>query len=292
LAAYQVQNYTSFEYDSALRSQCNQIYSNCYSKLSSCLTTLKINCPSIINGLVEPLNKELLFNATVNIDGNKMGLAHVPFKFDLNLGSMAEKKVLSDNDGNFSNKVRSVLPKESLFSIRVTAILNETFATFLKQNNLLALTLCENIIITNGFNFTKKQVYVFIQTDEQSFGKPQSPKLIAPFFKEICLKQGLLITDNKSEANFIIKSMSTTTNNGESFEMRVVANNTEIQIIDKKTNQLVYSKQLLNVKGLKKDNLAANLDSYNKVIYKIRDEVQQEIWLSMGLTLSPVDEGE
>ncbi|MFZ4798238.1 MAG: LPP20 family lipoprotein [Bacteroidia bacterium] len=284
LAAYQVQNFTSFEFDAGLRNQCNQIYSDCYSKLSKGLTSIAIQSNSFQNGLLEPLNKELIFNTSITVNEKKIRLANVHFKFNINAGSMNEQNVISDNEGNLSNKVNNILPKETNFSVRITSNFKETFATFAKQNNLLALTLCENITTSSAFSFTKKQVLVFIQTNEQSFSKTQSPKLIEAYIKELILKQGLFLTKEKIESQFIIKVASNTNNLGESFELKVVGNNTEIEVLETKLNKLIYSKQLLNVKGLKKDLSAANIDSYNKVIYKIKEEVQQEIWQSMGLT--------
>ena len=50
-----------------------------------------------------------------------------------------------------------------------------------------------------------------------------------------------------------------------------------------KTNKLIYSKQLLNIKGLKKGLILANQDSYSKLIRKIKEETQEEMWKSIGL---------
>ena len=290
LASQQVQTFTSFEYDSELRNTCTHIFNDCNANLSSCLNSLNIECNSIENGTIEPLTKDLLFKISVIINDKKIVLANTNLIFKISFGEITEHTLSTNNEGVCVNKIQSVKPKESHFTLNVETDFQETFKTQIKQNNFLALSLCNNIRISKNFDFNKKQIVIFVQTDEISLGKSQQPKLIEPAINELCIERGIFLTDNKINAQYIIKIYSTTKDLGESFDMKVVGNTTKIELIDAKTNKLIYSKQLLNVKGLKKDLSAANQDSYSKLIRKINDEVQEEMWQSIGLVSRSVQE--
>ncbi len=285
LAAKEVQTYTSFEYDSELRKRSNELYTDCNSKLSSGLNSLQVNSKSFEGGTLDPVNKQLVFTVTVSINNKFYPISNIGLNFIFNSGEMTEPKAVSGNDGVFRNQVRALKQSESSFTLKVQPDFQETFKTHILQNNFIALSLSNTLQDAKIFNFdfSKKQVIVYIETKEQSMGKPLQPKILESALKELCLQKGIILSDKETDAQYILKVNSSSSNMGESFDMNVVANNTEIQLLEGKGKKLLYNKQLLNVKGLKKGLSAANLDSYSRTIRKINEEVQDDLWQLMGL---------
>lgn len=113
---------------------------------------------------------------------------------------------------------------------------------------------------------------VFVESIEKDFGKPVAAKL-----KEVVIQtlidKGFQIEYNKSKADLILTVTSDTKSAGQVHGANLVFINGNIRVVDRKTNNLVFSEVFAEEKGLQSNLERASSDAYSKVGDYVRRRV-------------------
>lgn len=116
----------------------------------------------------------------------------------------------------------------------------------------------------------------FIKSDEKALGRSLTFTPLADVLKIELAKDQFITTQNRQDADFLVSIFSDTEDAGLINQMRSVILSFRIQIIDSKS-QVIYTRNVKNIRGLHTDILAASHDAYSKASRLIQRDLYLEI---------------
>jgi len=117
----------------------------------------------------------------------------------------------------------------------------------------------------------------FIKSDEYSFDKPASGRVLSSAMSGELVKQGMRIASSSKDTNYIVSIKSNTTDGGTTQGFNVAHLDMQISVSNTITGELMYEESFTSIKGLQLNTTAAATEAYKKAKEKIEKEVVKSI---------------
>ncbi|MDI9535969.1 MAG: hypothetical protein QM212_08310, partial [Bacteroidota bacterium] len=134
-----------------------------------------------------------------------------------------------------------------------------------------------------SFENLKKQIIVkpikskaFIRSNEYNLGQSISPKILLPLLSNYLIENGIEITENIDNANYLININSDTRRGSQT--NGICTSFLQISIeLKNKSGTIIYSDSKNNLKGLKLNYFDAGMNAYERNLNKIKEDVLNKL---------------
>lgn len=169
-------------------------------------------------------------------------------------------------------RINSTSPRE-----RIIASINlESWTTEATQNQQIVSLINQIRLRPYTIDLIIQSPSFFIQSDEKVLGRSLSATILADVLKVELAKDQFVTTQRLQDADFIVSISSDTEDAGPVNQLSSVNLSFRIQITDPKS-QVIYTRNVRNIRGMHTDIQAASRDAYNKASRLIQRELYLEI---------------
>ncbi len=169
-------------------------------------------------------------------------------------------------------RINSTNPRE-----RITVNINiEAWTLEATQNQQIISLLSQIRLRPYTIELVIQSPLFFIESDEKALGRLLTSTPLADVLKVELSKDQFVTTQRLSDADFIVMISADTEEAGLVNQMSSVNLSFRIQITDPK-NQVIYTRNVRNIRGMHTDALAASRDAYSKASRLIQRELYLEI---------------
>ncbi len=222
-------------------------------------------------------NEPILVKVKLKTELETQNIANVPIIFSFpGLNISQEEVVLSRSNGVAECTIAHMAPKGKNQIIKAEFNIDNYFAESDNGSILKNIVLSNIIRPYNNINIEVKELFAYLESEETLWGNINTVQPITQFFKEELSVNFFSFTQNKEEADVLIKISADVIKGTklDNHNLHTAFLSCNISIKDVKTDLVIFNDGLSNIKGIKSGSFdSAGQDAIKKGQNKINTDI-------------------
>ena len=250
-----------------------------YQGVQNCLLNMSLSSPQSI--VRHKISSDSPLNIPVSVE-NRIGTVsnlfiETTYLADDQFGHTSKKKKLlrSSNDGICQFVYENIAKKTITQSIKFT--LDITQIPVIENDEKLRTAVYSSLIVPEKLvevQIIMPKVYFSLQ--EKNINEPIIGSGIGPYISNGLSKNGIVVINDKKNADYIIEVFSNTEKNGEFNGVYSTQLNTNVKLRDQ-SSHVLYQKQLTGIKGSQLTYQKAGIEAYKNAEDEIKFKLLKEL---------------